>query len=55
VEETWSLTLREKHRVRVLENRVLRKIFGRGRKMDHGEHCLMMNFTACILHRILLR
>jgi hypothetical protein len=26
--ETWSLTLREKSRVRVLENRVLRRIFG---------------------------
>jgi hypothetical protein len=26
--ETWSLTLREKHRQRVFENRVLRRIFG---------------------------
>jgi len=26
--ETWSLTLREKLRPRVFENRVLRKIFG---------------------------
>jgi hypothetical protein len=26
--ETWSLTLREEHRLRVLENRVLRGIFG---------------------------
>jgi hypothetical protein len=26
--ETWSLALREKHRLRVLENRVLRRIFG---------------------------
>jgi hypothetical protein len=26
--ETWSLTLREDHRLRVFENRVLRKIFG---------------------------
>jgi hypothetical protein len=26
--ETWSLTLREEHRLRVLENRVLRTIFG---------------------------
>jgi hypothetical protein len=25
---TWSLTLREEHRLRVLENRVLRRIFG---------------------------
>jgi len=26
--ETWSLTLREKCRLRVFENRVLRRIFG---------------------------
>jgi hypothetical protein len=26
--ETWSLTLREEHRLRVFENRVFRKIFG---------------------------
>jgi hypothetical protein len=26
--ETWSLTLREKHRLRLFENRVLRRIFG---------------------------
>jgi hypothetical protein len=26
--ETWSLTLREEHRLMVPENRVLRRIFG---------------------------
>jgi hypothetical protein len=26
--KTWSLTLREEHRLRVSENRVLRRIFG---------------------------
>jgi hypothetical protein len=26
--ETWSVTLREEHRLRVFENRVLRGIFG---------------------------
>jgi hypothetical protein len=26
--ETWSLTLREEYRLRIFENRVLRKIFG---------------------------
>jgi hypothetical protein len=31
--ETWSLTLREEHTLRVFENRVLRRIFGpKGRK-----------------------
>jgi hypothetical protein len=29
--ETWSLTLREDHRLRVFENRVLRRIFGQKR------------------------
>jgi hypothetical protein len=32
--ETSSLTLREEHRLRVFENRVLRKIFGPRRKED---------------------
>jgi hypothetical protein len=26
--QTWSLTLREEHRLRVFENRVLKRIFG---------------------------
>jgi hypothetical protein len=30
--ETWFLTLREEHRLRVFENRVLRRIFGPKRK-----------------------
>jgi hypothetical protein len=32
--ETWSLTLREEHRLRVFENRVLRRIFGPKREVD---------------------
>jgi hypothetical protein len=32
--ETWSLTLGEEHRLRVLENRMLRKIFGSKREED---------------------
>jgi hypothetical protein len=32
--ETWSLTLREEHRLRVFENRVLKKIFGPKREED---------------------
>jgi sorting nexin-29 len=35
--ETWSLTLREEHRLRVLENRVLRWIFGPKRDEVTGE------------------
>ena len=35
--ETWSLTLREDHRLRVFENRVLRRIFGPKREEVTGE------------------
>ena len=33
----WSLTLREEHRLRVFENRVLRKVFGPKRVEVTGE------------------
>jgi hypothetical protein len=46
--------LREEHRLRVFENRVLRRIFGpKGRKTDHGENYIMMSFRTCNLHLIL--
>jgi hypothetical protein len=35
--ETWSLTLREEHRLKVFENRVLRRIFGPKRDEVIGE------------------
>jgi hypothetical protein len=35
--ETWYLTLREEHRLRVFENRVLRRIFGPRRDEMTGE------------------
>ena len=35
--ETWSLTLREEHRLRVFENRVLRRVFGPKRHEVTGE------------------
>jgi len=35
--ETWSLTLREERRLRVFENRVLRRIFGLKRDEVTGE------------------
>jgi hypothetical protein len=34
---TWSLTLKEEHRLRVFENRVLRRIFGPKRDEVTGE------------------
>jgi hypothetical protein len=35
--ENWSLTLREEHRLRVFENRVLRRMFGPKRDEVTGE------------------
>jgi hypothetical protein len=35
--ETWSLTLREEHRLRVFQNRVLRRIFGPKKDEVTGE------------------
>jgi hypothetical protein len=47
--ETWSLTLREEHRLRVFENRVLRRIFGPKRDdvTGFGENCIMRSFITC--------
>jgi hypothetical protein len=53
--ETWSLTLREEHRLRVFENKVLRRIFGSKRdevtggwRKLHSEelHNLSNNFVG---------
>jgi len=41
--ETWSLTLREERRLRVFENRVLRRIFGRTRDEVNGEWIKLHN------------
>jgi len=35
--ETWSLTIREEHRLSVFEKRVLRRIFGSKRDEGTGE------------------
>jgi hypothetical protein len=35
--ETWSLTVREEHKLRVFENRMLRRIFGPKRDRVTGE------------------
>jgi len=41
--ETWSLTLWEERRLRVFENNVLRRIFGRKREQVTGEWRKMHN------------
>jgi hypothetical protein len=48
--ETWSLTLREEHRLRVFENRVLRKIFGPKRDEVTGEWRKLHNEQLHILY-----
>jgi hypothetical protein len=48
--ETWSLTLREEHRLRVLENRVLRRIFGPKRDEVTGEWRKLHNEELHILY-----
>jgi len=41
--ETWTLTLREEWRLRVFENRVLRRIFGPKRDKITGERRKLHN------------
>jgi hypothetical protein len=59
--ETWSLTLREEHRLRVFENRVLTGIFGPNRKRDeatgewrkpHNEELHILNSAANNIRQI---
>jgi hypothetical protein len=48
--ETWSLTLREDHRLGVFENRVLRRIFGPKRDEMAGEWRKLHNEELRDLH-----
>ena len=52
--ETWSLTLREERRMRVFENRALRRIFGPTRDGVTGEwrklHNEELNEMYCSLN-----
>ena len=49
--ETWSLTLREKSRLRVFENRILRRIFGPKRD-ENGEWRRLHNEEIHSLYRL---
>ena len=53
--ETWSLTMRKVRRLRVFENRVLRRIFGPGRDevQGSGENYIMRSLMICTAHSIL--
>ena len=48
--ETWSLTLREEHRLRVIENKILRKIFGAKEDEITGEWRKLHNFELRVLY-----
>ena len=48
--ETWSLTLREESRLRVFENRILRRIFGPKRD-ENGEWRRLQNEKLHSLYR----
>jgi hypothetical protein len=52
--ETWSLILRKKYRLRVFENRVLRRIFGpkRDRGKLHNEELHNLYFSPSIIRMI---
>ena len=51
--EAWSLTLREEFRLKVFENRILRRIFGPKRD-ENGEwgRLTMRYFIVCTVHLI---
>jgi hypothetical protein len=42
------MTLREEHRLRVFENRALKRIFGPKRDEVTGGNCIMRKFINCI-------
>jgi len=52
--ETWSITLREERRLRVFENRVLRRISGPNEDeiTETREDCVWMSFMFCTSHII---
>jgi hypothetical protein len=50
--ETWSLTVREKHKLRVFENRVLRRIFGPKRDGVMGWWRKLHNSSPSIIRTI---
>jgi hypothetical protein len=53
--EAWSLTLREERRLKVFENRVLRRVFGpmRDEVTGNGENYIMRSLMVCIPYPIL--
>jgi hypothetical protein len=55
--QAWSPTLREEHRLRVFENRVLRRILEPKRDEITGDwkNCIMRTFITCTVPQIIIR
>jgi hypothetical protein len=53
--ENWSLTLKEERRLRVFENRLLRRIFGPkwDEVTENTENYIMRSLIICTRHPIL--
>jgi len=53
--ESWSVTLREEHKLRVSENWLPRRMFGPKREKVRGsaEYRTMRSSMMCVLHQIL--
>ena len=53
--KTWSLTFRDERRLKMFENRVLRRIFGpkRDELAGNGENYIIRSLMICIPHPIL--
>jgi hypothetical protein len=52
--EPWSLILRYEFKLRAVENRVLRRIFGLKKDgvTEGGENCIMRSCIICTLHQV---
>jgi hypothetical protein len=51
--ETWSVTIKEEHRLKVSENRELRRIFGLKRDIVIGGwKFIMLSFITCTLCQV---
>jgi hypothetical protein len=50
--KTWSVTLTEKRRLWVFENKVLRRIFGLKRDEGSGKVYITRSFVLCIPHQL---
>lgn len=55
--DTWHLTVREEHRLRMSEGRVMKRILEPVRKevMGSWKSCIMRSFIICDVHKTFIR